>query len=311
MRFQKTAFLLMMLFILSFFVPHVCAQIPKAPPPTRDQRGTEESWDISHPGWREKRAEAARKKEETRQLRLKRAQAAATQKAEAKKRKQQADAKARRQKEAKRIEQKRKAAIEAEKRQKDRERKAHALDMMKRFQKANGDAALAASENTGMDEIVYRQNDLFVGILSNDAISPKEKTKCRLNLPVYNNQTPYRVLMSKVPPMQGGFGDNYLNNGDGSLNLDVGSDMPGLENVSRLSAEITDLLQSEAISEVKDFIIGSIQNPRMAMALKAAKAVSEFNADVLANTLKDIQNAVDLLTAQPGLSQDFVMLRKD
>jgi hypothetical protein len=162
-----------------------------------------------------------------------------------------------------------------------------------------------------MDEIVYRQNDLFVGILSNDAISSEEKTKCRLNLPVYNNQTPYRVLMSKVPPMPGSFIENYRNKSDESRSSDAGSDMPGLENVSRLSAEITDLLQSEAISEVKDFIIGSIQNPRMAMALKAAKAVSEFNADVLANTLKDIQNAVDLLTEQPGPSQDFVMLRKD
>jgi len=57
--FQKNVLpLIMMLFILSLFIPPVSAQVPAPPPPTRDEEGTEKSWDISHPGWREREAEA-------------------------------------------------------------------------------------------------------------------------------------------------------------------------------------------------------------------------------------------------------------
>ncbi len=190
----------MMLFICSFFIPRVSAQIPPVPPPVIDQEGTERSWDISHPGWRERRAEAARKKEEARQLRLKRAQDAAEKKADAKKRKQQADAEALRQKEEKRIEKERKEKLEAEKRQKDRERKANALDMMKRFHKATATVDLDASTDTNVNEILYKQNALFVGILTHDAISPEEKRKHSLNLPVVNKNFASVVRLETIPP---------------------------------------------------------------------------------------------------------------
>lgn len=44
------------LFVAILLLPLVVAvlgQIPDVPPPTMDQEGTERSWDITHPGWRE------------------------------------------------------------------------------------------------------------------------------------------------------------------------------------------------------------------------------------------------------------------
>ena len=95
-------------------------------------------------------------------------------------------------------------------------------------------------------------------------------------------------------------------NRDGSQDPDFDLDVPGLDNVSRLVAEVTDTLQSEAISELKDFIIASVQNPRAAIALKGGKIYSDFTLDVLTNTLKDIDNAVDFLSAQNKLTLNFV-----
>jgi len=311
MMFQNNVLSLVMLFILSFFIPRVSAQIPPVPPPVIDQEGTERSWDISHPGWRERRAEAARKKEEARQLRLKRVQDAANKKAAAKERKEQAYAEALRQKEAKKLEQKRNAELEAEKKQKDRERRAHALDMMKRFQKATVDADLTPA-NTNWGELMVRQNDLFAGILSADAISPEEKRKYRLNLPILNKNSASVVRLETIPPppllRQGGLMQEPRRptNSDGAQDPDVDFDVPGLDNVSWWVAEVTDTLQSEAISEVKDFIIASVQNPRAAIALKGGKFYSDFTLDVLTNSLKDIDNAVDFLAAQNKLTLNFV-----
>lgn len=303
-----------MLFILSFSIPRVSAQIPEVPPPVIDQAGTERSWDISHPGWREKRAEAARQKEEARQLRLKKSQDAAKKKAEAKKRKQQAYAEAQRQKEENRVEQKREAEMEAKKRQKDKERKANALDMMKRFHKATAGVDLTASTDTNVNEIMYEQNALFVGILTHDAISPEEKRKHSLNLPIVNKNSPSVVRLDTMPPpsplKQGGLMQAPPVNSDGPQDQNVNFDVPGLNNVSRLIAEVTDTLQSEAISEVKDFIIGSIQNPRVAIALEGGKIYSDFTLDVLKNTLEDIDNAVDFLSTQQTQTLNFIDSRK-
>ncbi len=300
----------MVLFLLSFFVPRVSAQIPPPPPPTRDQAGTERDWDISHPGWREKRAEAARQKEETRQLRLKKAQTAANKKAEAKKRKQQADAESRRKREARKLEQKRNAELEAEKKQRDRERRAHALDMMKRFQKATADVDLTPA-NTHWGKLMVRQNDLFADILSADAISPEEKRKHRLNLPILNKNSASMVRLETIPPppllRQGGLMQEArpMNN-NRSQDPDVDFDVPGLDKVSRWVADVTDTLQSEAISESIDFIIASVQNPRAAIALEGGKIYSDFTFDVLTNSLKDIDNAVDFLAAQNKLTLNFL-----
>jgi hypothetical protein len=310
MMFKGNFLLFMMLLFLSFFIPRVSAQIPPVPPPTIDREGTERSWDISHPGWREKRAEAARKKEEARQLRQKKAQDAANKKAAAKERKEQASAEALRQKEERKLEQKRKAEIEAEKRRKDKERKAHALDMMKRFRKATADVDLAAAANSNWDEIMARQNELFAGILSADAISPEEKRKHSLNLPILNRKSASVVRLEAIPPplplRQGGLMQDPPMDGDRSQDQDVDFGVPGLDNVSRLVAEVTDTLQSEAISELKDFIIASVQNPRAAIALKGGKIYSDFTLDVLTNTLNDIDNAVDFLSAQQKQSLNFV-----
>jgi len=310
MMFQKNVLSLMMLFILSFFILRASAQIPPVPPPTIDWEGTERSWDISHPGWREKRAEAARKKEEARQFRLKKAQDAANKKAAAKERKAQGDAEALRQKEAKKLEQKIKAEMEAEKKQKDRERKAHALDMMKRFQKATADVDLTPA-NTHWGELMVRQNDLFADILSADAISPEEKRKYRLNLPILNKNSASVVRLETIPPppllRQGGLmQEPRPGNSDGSQDPDVDFDVPGLDNVSWLVAQVTDTLQSEAISKVQEFIIASVQNPRAAIALEGGKFYSDFTLDVLTNSLKDIDNAVDFLAAQNKLTLNFV-----
>jgi hypothetical protein len=166
--------------------------------------------------------------------------------------------------------------------------------------------------NTNWDEIMHRQNDLFAGILSADAISPEEKRKHRLNLPVVNKNSASVVRLETIPPpmplRQGGLMQEPrrpMNSGE-SQDPDVDLDVPGLDKVSRLLAEVTDTLQSEAISELKDFIIASVQNPRAAIALKGGKIYSDFTLDVLTNTLNDIDNAVDFLSAQQKQSLNFV-----
>jgi len=305
-------FPLLMLFVFLLIIPPVSAGIPEVPPPTIDQEGTERSWDITHPGWRnwgnkQDEVENEIRREAARQLRLKRAEEAAKRKAEAKKRKQQAYAEAQRKKEEKRIEQERRKEMEARKRKEEKQRKAKALDMMKRYRQATAEVNTPASTYSNADEIIYQQNNLFVELLSTDVIAPEEKMKFKLNLPTYKKQTTYKVLASKVPPMPGGFSKNYLNSDDEFPSPDSGSDMPGFENTSWFFAEVADKIKDETI----EFYIGSIRNPQVAIALKGGKIVSEFNAKVLKKALTDIDNAVKLLAAQQRqLTQDFVIQRE-
>lgn len=334
MIFQKSALSLMMLFVFLLFIPPVSAAIPPAPPPTRDDEGTERDWDVSHPGWREKRAEAARKAEEARQLRLKRSQYAAKKKADANKRKQQAYAEA----------QRKKKALEAE-RKKEKEREVKALNMVKRFQKATAEVYMPASTNAKADEIIYEQNNLFVELLSTDAMSPEEKRNFRLILPTYKEQTINKVLESKVPLTQGGFSENYLKSSDESANTDLTapedkkeqtpkkplmskvplipgglsenhlnssdesqspnavSNKLGLDNESRFFAEVAEGLKGEAKTKFIDLVFGTPQNAQMAIAEEGRKGLLDFHSDLRKNTIEKLENA---LAAQSRLIRNMI-----
>ena len=52
MQLLKTLCLLSMTVMLLIRAQMAYGQVPAAPPPTREQEGTERCWDISHPGWR-------------------------------------------------------------------------------------------------------------------------------------------------------------------------------------------------------------------------------------------------------------------
>jgi hypothetical protein len=49
----RSSFPLFVAIILLPLVVAVLGQVPDVPPPTMDQEGTEQSWDITHPGWRQ------------------------------------------------------------------------------------------------------------------------------------------------------------------------------------------------------------------------------------------------------------------
>jgi len=194
-----------------------------------------------------------------------------------------------RKKEKQQIEQKRKKRLATRQKRKIKEQKDKVLKLVKRFAAVSAEVDLPVSANTRVNEAICEQNSSFIEIMNSNAITPEEKRKYKLKLPILNkNVVPQLDMSSQTSASrhESFFTENL------SMDQYVGSNLRGLDKVSRLFKEIRKEVIAQGISKTIDLLIGTIRNPRIATAMKGGKVVSNAAFDALNKFMEAAMKAV-------------------
>jgi tetratricopeptide (TPR) repeat protein len=182
-----------------------------------------------------------------------------------------------------------KKKLAAEQRKKIKEQKDKVLKLTKRFAAVSAKVNLPASANADANEAICEQNKLFVEIMSSNAITPEEKRKYRLKLPILNKNVvpPLNMSTQASASIHESFFTENL-----SMDQYIGSNLRGLDKAFCIFKEVIEISEEQAKSKTIDFLIGSIRNPRMATALKGGRIVSNTAFDAINNFMESAMKAV-------------------
>ena len=190
-------------------------------------------------------------------------------------------------------EQARKEQLAAEHRARMEEQKNKMRKMYKQFEAVT--SRVSRPDSTGYDSnnAVREQNALFAKIMNTKTISPEEKRKYRLALPVTAKKTASELYQdSKVLiTTHSDFFRKNLNDVNIAVNPNA-NDRKGLINISfKKTVKAAERDNGQRISKVIDFVVGKISLPRASFAVDGGRIYSNVAYNAMDKFMEDSMQA--------------------
>lgn len=190
-------------------------------------------------------------------------------------------------------EQARKERLTAERRVKIEEQKSKMRRLESQFEALSARVKQPVSEDHDLNKAIGKQNDLFVKLMNTKTISPEEKKKYRLNLPVTakrNISDLYKNTEALISAHKDFFQKN-LSDVDIAVNPNADS-KKGLINISfKKTVEVSGMDTAQKIAKKIDFIIGKIRLPRASFAVDGGRIYSNVAYNAMNRFMEDSMKA--------------------
>ena len=177
--------------------------------------------------------------------------------------------------------------------QKNLEQKNIAIKLIKQFDAISAKVNSQAPAKNNDNKAVCEQNDLFVKIMSSNAMTVAEKRKYKLKLPVLKKAAApdfYKDATKMISASQDLFQGNFSNF---NVAVNPNAETKGLITIThRQTVEVSGGDNAQKISKALDFIVGEIRLPRASFAVDGGRVYSNVAYNALDRFMTDAMAAV-------------------